>query len=555
MSVLPEHEPLTIPLLISAKGHERISMLTAYDAPTAALLDSAGVDILLVGDSVEMTMYGEPNTLSATMDSMVHHARAVSRAAKRAVVVGDMPFLSYQVEPARAVENAGRFLAQGGCAAVKVEGGRRILPAVEAILAADIPVMGHVGPDAAVLSQARRLQGPGARGRLGEARSSTTRRRWPSAGCFAVVLECVPESLAAEITREIPIPTLGIGAGAACDGQVLVFHDIVGLTQGLRPRFVRRYVDLAPLIEEAARAFTRDVKSGAFPSHAESFAGGKPTTLRRCIEHGSQPLGRCANASARRAGPAARLPSSRRWARSTRGTCRSCAWLERTRAFTVVSIFVNPLQFSPGEDFSRYPRREEDDARLLEAEGVDLLYLPEAASFYPPDFSTAVVVGVVSEGGEGARRPGHFRGVATVVAKLLLQVQPDLAVFGRKDLQQAAVIRRMVRDLDFPVRLTIAETVREPDGLALSSRNAYLSPEERRRAPDLSRSLLAARARATHGEADATRLEEDTRLQLEAAGFTVDYVEAVDTDTMAPGRPRWRRESRWPRPSASGRRA
>jgi 3-methyl-2-oxobutanoate hydroxymethyltransferase len=280
MSVLPEHEPLTIPQLIAAKGRERISMLTAYDAPTAALLDAAGVDILLVGDSVEMTMYGEPNTLNATMDSMVHHARAVSRAAKRAVVVGDMPFLSYQVEPARAVENAGRFLAQGGCAAVKIEGGRRMLPAVEAILAADIPVMGHVG---LTPQSYRKLGGFKLQGREADSAKEILEdaQALASAGCFAVVLECVPESLAAEITREIPVPTLGIGAGAACDGQVLVYHDIVGLTQGLRPRFVRRYVDLAPLIEEAARAFTKDVKSGAFPSHAESFAGGKPTTLRQ----------------------------------------------------------------------------------------------------------------------------------------------------------------------------------------------------------------------------------------------------------------------------------
>jgi pantoate--beta-alanine ligase len=201
-------------------------------------------------------------------------------------------------------------------------------------------------------------------------------------------------------------------------------------------------------------------------------------------------------------------------------------------AFTVVSSFVNPLQFSPTEDFARYPRREDDDVRLLEAEGVDVLYLPDAKSFYPPDFSTSVEVAGVSEGGEGARRPGHFRGVATVVSKLLLQVQPDLAVFGRKDLQQAAVIRRMVRDLDFPVRLMVGETVRESDGLAMSSRNAYLSPEERRIAPDLSRSLLAARARAAHGEGDARRLEEDMRRQLEAAGFVVEYVEAVEAETM-----------------------
>jgi 3-methyl-2-oxobutanoate hydroxymethyltransferase len=280
MAFLPERESLSIPQIVAAKGRERIAMMTAYDAPTAALLDAAGVDVLLVGDSVEMTVYGEPNTLTATMDSMIRHARAVSRSAKRAVVVGDMPFLSYQAEPARAVENAGRFLADGGCAAVKVEGGRRILPAVEAILAADIPVMGHVGltPQSYRKFGGFKVQGreaDSARGIREDAQALA------QAGCFAMVLECVPESLAAEITEEIPIPTIGIGAGAGCDGQVLVFHDVVGLTRDLRPRFVRRYADLATAIEDAARAFTRDVKSGEFPSREESFSGGKATTLRR----------------------------------------------------------------------------------------------------------------------------------------------------------------------------------------------------------------------------------------------------------------------------------
>ena len=279
MDSLPEQDPLSIPQLVAAKGRERISMLTAYDAPTAALLDAAGVDVILVGDSLEMAVYGEPNTLTATMDTMVRHTRAVSRQVRRAVVVGDMPFLSYQAEPARAVENAGRFLAEGGAAAVKVEGGRRILPAVEAILAADIPVMGHVG---LTPQSYRKFGGFKVQGR--EAESARQIRddaqALAQAGCFAIVLECVPDSLAAEITREIAIPTIGIGAGSACDGQVLVFHDLVGLTRNLRPKFVRRYADLAPLIEEAARAFTRDVKSGEFPSKEESFSGAKPT-LRR----------------------------------------------------------------------------------------------------------------------------------------------------------------------------------------------------------------------------------------------------------------------------------
>jgi pantoate--beta-alanine ligase len=204
----------------------------------------------------------------------------------------------------------------------------------------------------------------------------------------------------------------------------------------------------------------------------------------------------------------------------------------RMKGLTVVSIFVNPLQFGPGEDLSRYPRREGDDARLLESEGVDVLYLPNEASLYPPDFTTVIEVAGVSEGGEGAIRPGHFRGVATVVMKLLLRVLPDAAVFGQKDLQQVAVVRRMVRDLDLPVQLVVGETVREQDGLAMSSRNAYLSLEDRRRAADLSRTLFAARARASHGATDARRLEEDAVRQLEAARFQIDYVEAVDAKTM-----------------------
>jgi pantoate--beta-alanine ligase len=205
---------------------------------------------------------------------------------------------------------------------------------------------------------------------------------------------------------------------------------------------------------------------------------------------------------------------------------------QREAGLTVVSIFVNPLQFAPGEDLASYPRREEDDARLLEKEGADILYLPDPTALYPPDFSTAVEVSGVSEGGEGACRPGHFRGVATAVAKLFLRVLPDVAVFGRKDLQQVAVIRRMVRDLDLPVRLVVGETVRAADGLAMSSRNAYLSPEERVRAADLARTLFAARGRAAHGATDPRQLEEDARKQLEASGLPVDYVEAVHAETM-----------------------
>ncbi|CAN5147473.1 3-methyl-2-oxobutanoate hydroxymethyltransferase [soil metagenome] len=280
MATLSEASPVTVPLLAAAKGRQRIAMMTAYDAPTAALLDAAGMDVLLVGDSVEMAVYGEPNTLTATMDSMVRHSRAVSRVSKRALVVGDMPFLSYQAETADAVRNAGRFLAEGGCAAVKVEGGRRIMPAVEAILAADIPVMGHVG---LTPQSFRKLGGFRVQGREADSAREILEdaRALAAAGCFAIVLECLPSSLAADITSSIPVPTIGIGAGPSCDGQVLVFQDAMGLTPDFKPKFVRRYADLASAITEAARGFARDVRYGSYPSPEESFSDSKTPALRR----------------------------------------------------------------------------------------------------------------------------------------------------------------------------------------------------------------------------------------------------------------------------------
>ena len=277
---LSEASPVTVPLLVAAKGRERIGMMTAYDAPTAALLDEAGMDVLLVGDSVEMVVYGRGSTLSASMDSMIRHTRAVAAAAKRALVVGDMPFLSYQTEPAQAVANAGRFLAEAGCAAVKVEGGRRVLPSIEAILAADIPVMGHLG---LTPQSFRKLGGFKVQGRAAEGAAEIVEdaRALAAAGCFAIVLECVPDTLAAEITATVPVPTIGIGAGAGCDGQVLVFHDAVGLSGDFKPKFVRRYADVSAVVSEAARAYLRDVKSGSFPSKEESFSVASKPALRR----------------------------------------------------------------------------------------------------------------------------------------------------------------------------------------------------------------------------------------------------------------------------------
>jgi 3-methyl-2-oxobutanoate hydroxymethyltransferase len=271
--------PVSIPDLVAQKGKEKIAVLTAYDAPSARLLDAAGIDVLLVGDSVEMAVYGQPSTLTASLDALVRHAKAVSGAARRALVVGDMPFLSYQASPFEAVLNAGRFLAEGGCGAVKLEGGRRVLPAAEAILAADIPVMGHVGMTP---QSFRKFGGFKVQGKSAAAADEILEDAvaLEKAGCFAIVLECVPDALAERITETVSVPTIGIGAGPHCDGQGLVYHDLLGLSGDFRPKFVRRYAELAPVIEDAARRYLQDVKSGAFPSREETFAPDAPP-LRR----------------------------------------------------------------------------------------------------------------------------------------------------------------------------------------------------------------------------------------------------------------------------------
>lgn len=266
-------ERLSAPDIRSLKGRRKIAALTAYDAPTAALLDAAGVDLLLVGDSLEMVVYGAADTLGATLDRMVAHARAVSGAARRALVVGDLPYLTYHTTPEAAVRNAARFVVEGGCRAVKLEGGARRLPMIRAVLDAEIPVMGHLGltPQSVHALGGYKVQGR----RPSEARKLLDdARRLADAGIFALVLECVPADLAARVTESLPIPTIGIGAGAACDGQILVTHDLLGLcAPGARvPKFVRKYADLAAVISGAVAGYVSDVASGGFPSEAESYA-------------------------------------------------------------------------------------------------------------------------------------------------------------------------------------------------------------------------------------------------------------------------------------------
>ncbi len=248
---------------------EPIAMLTAYDFPTAQAADAAGVDVLLVGDSLAMVVLGHANTLSVTMDEMLHYARAVSRGARGPLLVGDMPFLSYQADTAEAVRNAGRFLKDAGMDAVKLEGGREFAPVVEAIVRAGIPVQGHIG----LMPQSLRRQG----GFKVQGRTATEALALlddaialQEAGCFSVVLEGVPARLGSFITERLRVPTIGIGAGAGTDGQVLVVNDVLGLSPRV-PRFAKGYADLGQAMVAAMTAFQRDVKERTFPTPEHAY--------------------------------------------------------------------------------------------------------------------------------------------------------------------------------------------------------------------------------------------------------------------------------------------
>ena len=246
------------------------AMLTAYDFLSARILDEAGIPILLVGDSLGMVMLGHPTTLPVTMDDMLHHSKAVSRGARQALLVGDMPFMSYQASIDDAVANAGRFIQEAGMHAVKLEGGGRVVDITRRLTEIGIPVMGHLGLTPQSVHQMGGFKVQGKTDKQAE-RIKADARALQDAGAFSLVLEGVPSKLAADITHELRIPTIGIGAGPACDGQVLVFHDFVGLTTGKAPKFVKRYANLAEQISRAAGEFMEDVRTGKFPGPEHEY--------------------------------------------------------------------------------------------------------------------------------------------------------------------------------------------------------------------------------------------------------------------------------------------
>jgi len=260
-------------------------MITAYDATFGRLVDQCDVDIILVGDSLGMVMQGQPDTLAVTLDECIYHMRCVRRVVRHAHLVLDLPFMSYQVSPERALESAGRAVKEGGAAAVKLEGGAAVAEAVARIVAAGIPVMGHLGltPQSVHAFGGFKVQ---ARDEAAAKRLEEDARRLQDAGAYAIVLEGIPADLATKVSSSLEIPTIGIGAGAGCDGQVLVMHDLLGLDDGFKPKFVKRYAELAGPIREAFGAYASEVRARTFPDAAHSF-GARPASQPRPAASGS----------------------------------------------------------------------------------------------------------------------------------------------------------------------------------------------------------------------------------------------------------------------------
>ncbi|NPV43561.1 MAG: 3-methyl-2-oxobutanoate hydroxymethyltransferase [Firmicutes bacterium] len=272
---------VTIQKLKAMKDNgEKISMITAYDYPTALLVDRAGIEIILVGDSLAMTVLGLETTVPITMEEMIHHIRPVVRGAKNPMIVGDMPFGSYNESREQAIRNATRLMKEGGCDVVKLEGGTEVAETVKAIVDAGVPVMGHIGLTPQTISQ---LGGFKVQGKNLESAKALMEdaRALEEAGAFSIVLECVPEELGKAITQQISIPTIGIGAGRYTDGQVLVFHDLVGLFERFTPKFVKRYANLGEEIVKALEVYKQEVKEKKFPQQEHVFGGLEEEDLKR----------------------------------------------------------------------------------------------------------------------------------------------------------------------------------------------------------------------------------------------------------------------------------
>ena len=494
--------------LLECKGKQPVSMLTAYDYHTACTIDEAGIDMILVGDSLGNVMLGYENTLAVTVDDMIHHGKAVVRGAKQAFVVIDMPFMSYQISVEDAVRNAGRIMKETNCQAVKLEGGVEYADRIKAIVEAGIPVVAHIGltPQSVNAMGGYKVQGKS----LEQAQKLIKdAQAVEEAGAFAITLECVPAALAKLITLQTKALTIGIGAGNGCDGQVLVYQDMLGYNDGFIPKFVKKYADLHSVMLEAFKQYKQECEQRSFPAAGQTYAISEEvmqalfeTELDTMgfLHEGHQSLIR-----------------------------KSASQNDRT----VVSVFVNPIQFGPNEDLEAYPRDLNRDMEKVEEAGGDLIFNPEPSEMYPGHFTSFIDTTETTELLCGAVRPVHFRGVCTVVGKLFNIVGPDRAYFGQKDAQQLATVKRFVRDLNFPLEIVPCPIVREEDGLAKSSRNTYLNAAERQAALILSKSLKKGKEAIEAGERDAQKVISIIRQNLETEPMArIDYVEVVDFENI-----------------------
>ena len=505
---------ITLEILKKSKVNRRpLTMVTCYDYAWARILDGTTVDLVLVGDSVAMTTFGFATTLHADVDMLVESTSAVARGCKQKAIIADMPFPTFRLGITEAVRVADRLM-KAGAQGVKIEGLLGHEDVIQHLVQSGVPVTGHLGltpqfvhtlggfkvqgqdPETAeaILEQAKKLEG---------------------LGVNALVLECVPEALAAQITKSLSIPTVGIGAGIHCDGQVLVLHDLLGIQSEFKPKFVRGYANLKDVAQKALENFAEDVRHGRFPSPEESYGTRKlplkesetvtiplvstvselQTKLAPCWQN-RESIGFVPTMGALHEGHAALVKAS-----------------ARQNTFTVASIFVNPTQFNSGDDLKNYPRTLEKDLALLKLAGADLVFTPKYETLYPDNYRYKVTEDHLSRTLCGEHRPGHFDGVLTVVTKLLNLVRPQRAYFGEKDYQQLQLIKDLVANLFLPVDVIAVPTVREHDGLAMSSRNQRLSAAERKVAPRLFSIISTAKTSTA------------AALALESEGFKVDYVQ------------------------------
>lgn len=494
---------------------EKIAMLTAYDCTTARLAEKAGVELVLVGDSLGMVMMGRDTTVGVSLEEIRHHCEAVVAGCQMPLVVADLPFGSY-ITPEDAARNAAWLLTHAGADVVKLEGGRRVVPQIEAMVNAGIAVVGHIGltPQSYTTLGGFRCQGKSATAALQLVDDALALQE---AGCFAVIIECIPTQLASYITDLMTIPTIGIGAGPYTSGQVMVSNDILGLSSK-RPKFSRMFKNVGAMVETAISDYVATVKDGSFPAFEHTFNMSRnqlskfshlladerknlpelpavesddpmPGTVPRPRMSVFHSIGEVRNFRAALDGRVGIVPTM---GGLHQGHLDLVKAAQEICDSVVVSLFVNPTQFAAHEDLDSYPRQLVADLEMLEKAGVDAVFTPNASEMYPENSTTFVNLDGIDDISEGARRPGFFRGVATICTKLFNIVQPDTAFFGQKDALQCTVIRRMVTDMNMPINILIVPTTREPDGLAMSTRNQFLSVEQRAAAPTLYKALTDA---------------------------------------------------------------